>query len=157
MEYLGLAGLMFIAWAGFRLGAMSQDEERITSWVKGQGGRLLAISWAPLAPGWMAQGHNRTYAVSYVDRDENEHWAICSTSLFGGRLLDRRSDPAGQSIACDPNLRSPAPLLLAPLPTSRPLCYTKCLAFLGFPTPDGLYVCGSLSRHPSRHRRRPGS
>lgn len=84
MEYLGLAGMALIAWAGVRLGAMSQDEERIAAWISSRGGRVLAISWAPFAPGWFAQGYNRTYAVNYIDREENERWAICSTSLFGG-------------------------------------------------------------------------
>jgi hypothetical protein len=63
---------------------MSMDKGRITAYVQERGGRIVSISWAPFGKGWFGDKNDRIYEVVYYDREGNQHWATCKTSLFAG-------------------------------------------------------------------------
>jgi hypothetical protein len=82
---VGIAVVVFIVvgiviWVAF----MSMDKDRITAYVQERGGRIVSINWAPLGKGWFGEKNDRIYEVVYYDRDGNQHWATCKTSLFSG-------------------------------------------------------------------------
>ncbi|HZT80353.1 MAG TPA: hypothetical protein VFA26_09030 [Gemmataceae bacterium] len=69
---------------GLWVASMSMDKGRITSYVKERGGRIVSINWAPFGKGWFGEEKDRIYEVVYYDREGNQHWATCKTSLFAG-------------------------------------------------------------------------
>jgi hypothetical protein len=73
-------GIVIAVWVG----SMSMDKSRITAYVEERGGRIISISWAPFGRGWFGEKNDRIYEVVYYDRDGNQHWATCKTSLFSG-------------------------------------------------------------------------
>ncbi len=87
MEGLGVAFLFIvvvIVGIGLWVASMSMDKGRITSYVKERGGRIVSINWAPFGKGWFGEEKDRIYEVVYYDREGNQHWATCKTSLFAG-------------------------------------------------------------------------
>jgi hypothetical protein len=85
----GLAsGILIVLFFGFLIlvwfGSWSLDKDRITEYVKQRGGRVISINWAPFGRGWFGEKNDRIYEVVYYDRQGNQHWATCKTSLFGG-------------------------------------------------------------------------
>jgi hypothetical protein len=66
------------------IGSMSMDKNRIAAYVEERGGRIVSIDWAPFGKGWFGEKNDRIYEVVYYDREGNQHWATCKTSLFSG-------------------------------------------------------------------------
>jgi hypothetical protein len=66
------------------LGSMSLDNDRISSYIKERGGRVISINWAPFGKGWFGEKNDRIYEVVYYDRVGNQHWATCKTSMMSG-------------------------------------------------------------------------
>lgn len=63
---------------------MSMDQGRITDEVQRRGGRIVSINWAPFGKGWFGEKNDRIYEVVYYDREGNQRWATCKTSMFSG-------------------------------------------------------------------------
>jgi hypothetical protein len=87
MEGIG-AGIAVVAFIGIGiaiwLASMSMDKSRITDYVRGRGGRIVSINWAPFGRGWFGEKNDRIYEVVYYDSEGNQHWATCKTSLLSG-------------------------------------------------------------------------
>lgn len=67
-----------------RLLAGGLDGDRVRVYIEKRGGRLLSSGWAPFGKGWFGEQSDRIYEVRYLDRDRNEHFATCKTSMFTG-------------------------------------------------------------------------
>jgi hypothetical protein len=104
---------------------MSLDKERITDYVRTRGGRIVSINWAPFGRGWFGEKNDRIYEVVYYDKDGNQHFATCKTSLFSGvywtedRLSHRReswyAELPARNAPGDPVIRHiPSTMDLAP-------------------------------------------
>jgi hypothetical protein len=52
MEAVVLFGVIIVIALLIRLGAGSQDNNRITHYIEEHGGRVLDITWKPFGPGW---------------------------------------------------------------------------------------------------------
>lgn len=78
------------------------DKSRIKDEVESKGGRVISISWNPLARGWFFEKGERHYEVSYVDRSGGTISTTCKTSLFTGIYW-----------AEGPNLEEPRPRFMA--------------------------------------------
>lgn len=97
MVILGLVMAMGIAGSVSRGG----DRERIRAYFISRGERLLETRWDPWHWGgsgrWTTGGwghgwgndHNAWYRIRYIDREGNEHTALCRTS---GTLVDFYDD-----------------------------------------------------------------
>lgn len=103
MEPIGIILLVVAAGIGFRLLAGSMDGDRIESYVRERGGKVLEKHWAPFGKGWFGEKNDRIYEIHYEDRDGRRRRATVKTSLFSGVYLteDReversRSGPAKQ-------------------------------------------------------------
>lgn len=81
-----VVGLLVAALAA-RLIAGSLDGRRIADYLQGKGAVLLSRRWAPFGKGWFGSEKERIYTISYIDREGNEHEAVCKTSLFAGVYL----------------------------------------------------------------------
>jgi hypothetical protein len=66
------------------MASMSMDKDRIMAYLQERGGRIVSINWAPFGRGWFGEKNDRIYEVVYYDREGNQHWATCKTSLFSG-------------------------------------------------------------------------
>jgi hypothetical protein len=85
MESIGVGVLFFLACVGcigIWLFLMSLDKSRITDYIQQRGGRIVSISWAPFGRGWFGEKEERIYEVVYYDKDGNQHFATCKTSLL---------------------------------------------------------------------------
>lgn len=69
---------------GLWMASMSFDRRRIEEYVRGRGGRIVSIGWAPFGKGWFGEQNDRIYEVVYYDRPGLQHWATCKTSMFSG-------------------------------------------------------------------------
>lgn len=76
-------GFIFLAIV-IRLLAGGLDGDRVRAYIEDRGGRLLSSGWAPFGKGWFGEKSDRIYEVRYLDRDRNEHFATCKTSMFSG-------------------------------------------------------------------------
>jgi hypothetical protein len=76
--------LVVLAGIGIWMFSMSLDKNRITDYVEQRGGRIISISWAPFGKGWFGEKEERIYEVVYYDKDGNQHFATCKTSLWTG-------------------------------------------------------------------------
>jgi hypothetical protein len=65
-----------------RMIAGSLDRDRIREYVEERGGKIIAIVWNPLGPGWY--GHERIYDVRYKTRHGEIQTATCKTGMFSG-------------------------------------------------------------------------
>lgn len=78
----------FILVVAFAIGmwvlGMGLDKNRITDYVRGRGGRVVSISWAPFGKGWFGEKNDRIYEVVYYDASGNQHFATCKTSFWSG-------------------------------------------------------------------------
>ncbi len=87
MEAVGIAVLVVLAVlvvvGGFAL-RMRLDKDRIEDYVRGRGGRVISINWAPFGHGWFGEKEERLYEVVYYDQAGNQHFATAKTSLFTG-------------------------------------------------------------------------
>ncbi len=85
---LGLGGWML---------SMGMDKSRITDYVRGRGGRVVSIGYAPFGKGWFGEKNDRIYEVVYYDNSGNQHFATCKTSFWSGvywtddRITHRKS------------------------------------------------------------------
>jgi len=87
MEGFGVAAAFIVfvlVGIGLWVASMSMDKDRIRAYVEDRGGRLVSVNWAPFGRGWFGEKNDRIYEVVYYDREGNQHWATCKTSLFSG-------------------------------------------------------------------------
>src|SRR6266404_5354652 len=84
----------------FRIIMHFVDKNRIKDEVESKGGRVISISWNPLARGWFFEKNERHYDVTYVDRSGTTLSTTCKTSLFTGGLLGGRTS-SGRAFAAD--------------------------------------------------------
>lgn len=75
-------GIAFVI--GLWVLGMNLDKNRITEYVRGRGGRVVSISWAPFGKGWFGEKNDRIYEVVYYDASGNQHFATCKTSFWSG-------------------------------------------------------------------------
>lgn len=82
------AGVMFILFIFLaliiRIIAGSFDEDRVSRYIKNQGGELISKTWEPFGKGWAGEESDRIYQVRYSDRDGNLHEAYVKTSSMSG-------------------------------------------------------------------------
>jgi hypothetical protein len=85
--------LSFFGWYAAR----AWDKERIETYLRERGGRVVSINWAPWGKGWFGEKNDRIYEVVYYDAQGRQHMATCKTSYWGGvywtddRLTHRRA------------------------------------------------------------------
>lgn len=94
-------GVMFRMFAGW------MDRDRIESYVRAHGGRIVSMDWAPFGPGWFGEKSDRIYHVRYRDRDERVHEAHCKTSFTTGVYFTE------DRIIGDARIVTPAPTVSA--------------------------------------------
>jgi len=85
--------LAIFAGIGIWVFSMSLDKERITDYIRQQGGRIVSINWAPFGKGWFGEKEERIYEVVYYDQAGHQHFATCKTSKWTGVFWteDRKS------------------------------------------------------------------
>jgi len=77
----------------FRVLLWFLDKRRVRDAIKAKGGSAINITWEILGPGWIGEGWERIYHVTYLDRDGNRHSRYCKTSMLTGVWwLDRRAN-----------------------------------------------------------------
>jgi hypothetical protein len=87
MEGVGFAIFAVVAvvfGVGLWMLSYSMDQSRITDYIRQRGGRVVSINWAPFGKGWFGEKEERIYEVVYYDRDGNQHFATCKTSIWTG-------------------------------------------------------------------------
>lgn len=70
-----------------RLLAGSMDGDRIESYVRQRGGRILTRQWAPFGKGWFGERNDRIYEIEYEDRNGDRRRATVKTSMWSGVYL----------------------------------------------------------------------
>ncbi len=71
-------------WLAVRVLAGFLDWWRIASYVRRNGGQLVACRWWPWGPGWLGERRARIYYVAFIDQQGARPRAYCKTSLLSG-------------------------------------------------------------------------
>jgi hypothetical protein len=79
--------VMIVGVIMIRLAAGSFDGDRIESYIRDRGWKLLDRSWDPLGPGWFGEKDSRIYRVVYRDSFGDIHQAHVKTSMLSGVYL----------------------------------------------------------------------
>jgi hypothetical protein len=87
MEALIIIPLVVMVILGIRIVAGSCDKDRVETYIRERGHKLLNIRWSPLGPGWFGEQDSRIYWVQYRDSMGNRHEAYAKTSMLSGVYL----------------------------------------------------------------------
>ena len=63
------------------------DEERVETYLRHRGWKLIDKSWDPFGPGWFGEKDSRIYRIVYSDEQGRTHRAHVKTSMLSGVYL----------------------------------------------------------------------